>query len=104
MARIADLVVSFQALPGAVPAWHASVDAATWRLSAHQVWEKGGRLLALWGADEGRSLAVHMALVLPEGLLWLTLPLSAQAPEYPEVSDLFPAANRMQRAAFDLVG
>jgi Ni,Fe-hydrogenase III large subunit/Ni,Fe-hydrogenase III component G len=104
MAKIGDFVLSFQPLSGAVPAWHASVDGASWRLTAHQAWEKGGRLIALWGADEGRSLAVHVALGVPEGLLWLTLPLSAQAPEYPDVSDLFASANRMQRAAFDLVG
>jgi Ni,Fe-hydrogenase III large subunit len=32
------------------------------------------------------------------------LPLSAQSPEYPDLSDLFAPANRMQRATFDLVG
>jgi Ni,Fe-hydrogenase III large subunit/Ni,Fe-hydrogenase III component G len=104
MAMIGDFVVSFQPLSGAVPVWHASVDGAAWRLTAHQAWERGGRLIALWGADEGRSLAVHIALGMPEGLLWLSLPLPAQTPEYPDLSDLFPSANRMQRAAFDLVG
>jgi Ni,Fe-hydrogenase III large subunit/Ni,Fe-hydrogenase III component G len=104
MARIADLTVGFEPLPGAATAWHAHVDGAAWRLTAHQVWERGGRLIALWAGDDGRTLAVHAALGLPEGLLWITLPLSEQSPEYPDLSDLFPFANRMQRAAFDLVG
>jgi Ni,Fe-hydrogenase III large subunit len=30
--------------------------------------------------------------------------LSGQQPEYPDLSDLFPAANRMQRATYDLLG
>jgi Ni,Fe-hydrogenase III large subunit/Ni,Fe-hydrogenase III component G len=104
MARIGDLVVDFQPLPGAVPAWHASVDGATLRLGAHQAWEKGGRLVALWGADGGRGLAVHVALAVNEGLLWLTTSLPTQSPEYPELTDLFASAGRMQRAAFDLAG
>ena len=41
------LVPEFEPVPGAVTAWRAHVDAATWRLSAHQVWEHGGRLIAL---------------------------------------------------------
>ncbi len=37
--------------------------------------------------------------------VWLTLTRSrAGQPEFPDVSDIFPAANRMQRAAFDLLG
>ena len=104
MAKVGDLMVSFDPLPGAARVWHAFVDGASWRLTAHQVWEKGGRLIALWGADDGRTLAVHAALGLPEGLFWITLPLSVQSPEYPDLGDLFAPANRMQRAAFDLVG
>ena len=31
-------------------------------------------------------------------LLWLTVPLPADRPEYPDLADIFAAANRMQRA------
>ena len=48
--------------------------------------------------------AVHAALAIRSGLLWLTCPLSGQRPEYPDLSDMFPAANRMQRATYDLLG
>ena len=43
-------------------------------------------------------------LALYEGLVCLELPVPADRPTYPDVSDLFPAAARMQRSAFDLVG
>ncbi|MCC7549549.1 MAG: NADH-quinone oxidoreductase subunit C [Burkholderiales bacterium] len=102
--KIDILVPEFEPVPGAVIAWRAEVDAATWRLSAHQVWEHGGRLIALWAADTGRSPSVHLALVFAGRLLWLSLPVKGPEPEYPDLSDLFPAAARMQRAVFDLVG
>ncbi|MBI2510305.1 MAG: NADH-quinone oxidoreductase subunit C, partial [Betaproteobacteria bacterium] len=65
-----------------------------------------GRLVALWGADNddrGRGCAVHAALTVQSGLLAITLPLH-RGEGYPDISDIFPAANRMQRAAFDLLG
>ncbi len=103
--RIDDLATEFQPVTGAIPVWRARVDGGTWRLAAHQVWEKGGRLVALWGSDEGGAqAAIHAALTLGSGLFWLTLPIAGQQPEYPDLSDLFPAAGRMQRATFDLVG
>ncbi|MCW5620382.1 MAG: NADH-quinone oxidoreductase subunit C, partial [Burkholderiales bacterium] len=102
--KIDILIPDFEPLPGAVTAWRAQVDAATWRLTAHQVWEQGGRLVALWGSDAGKSMSVHVTLVFANRLLWLSLPLAIEQPEYPDLGDLFPAANRMQRAAFDLLG
>jgi Ni,Fe-hydrogenase III large subunit/Ni,Fe-hydrogenase III component G len=102
--EISDLVVGLRRMPGAAQAFHAMVDGAAWRLTAHQIWEGGGRLIALWASDEGRTLAIHAAMGLSDGLVWLTMPLPEESPEYPELSDLFPAASRMQRAAFDLVG
>jgi len=98
------LVPEFEPVPGAITAWRAEVDAATWRLTAHQVWEHGGRLIALWGADTGRSPSMHVALVHASRLLWLVLPVKGPEPEYPDLADLYPAAGRMQRAAFDLLG
>ena len=45
-----------------------------------------------------------MALTVGSGLVWLTLGVPSGQPEFPDVSDIFPAASRMQRAAFDLLG
>jgi Ni,Fe-hydrogenase III large subunit len=67
----------------------------------------GGRLVALWGSDERSSrtgFALHVALVNETGLVCLTLPLPADQPCYPDISQIFPVANRMQRAAYDLLG
>ena len=38
------------------------------------------------------------------GLLVLTLPINHKKPDFPDLSDLFPAADRMQRAVVDLLG
>src|SRR6185369_4236368 len=63
------------------------------------------RLVALWGADNndrGAGYAVHAALSVRAGLLVITLPLAGES--FPDISDIFPAANRMQRAVADLFG
>jgi Ni,Fe-hydrogenase III large subunit len=87
-------------LPGALPAWFAQVEAGELRAIA----ENTERLVALWASDEGTRLALHVALASREGLLWLKVPLAREQPRYPSLADLFPAAGRMQRAAYDLVG
>jgi Ni,Fe-hydrogenase III large subunit/Ni,Fe-hydrogenase III component G len=91
------------AMPGAVPARQARVDAQAWRAECERAAAQGGRLGALWASDaaDGRR-AVHVLLVGREGLLWLEHACEADA--YPDLSDVFECAPRMQRAAFDLVG
>jgi Ni,Fe-hydrogenase III large subunit/Ni,Fe-hydrogenase III component G len=62
------------------------------------------RLVALWASDEtprGAGYAVHAAFATP-ALAWITA--SLKEPRYPGIGDLYPAAIRMQRAAYDLVG
>ena len=103
--EIEDLQIEFEPLPGAMPVWHGSIDALQWRTACRQVRDKGGRLTALWGADNsdrGEGYAVHAALAVAAGLLVITLPLAGES--FPDISDIFPAANRMQRAMGDLLG
>ena len=103
----ADFTNKFPPLPGAMSIWHGTVDDTQFRSLCEQVRKEGGRLLALWGSDEqprGAGYALHVALVNASGMLCLTLPLDAARPAYPDVSDLFPAASRMQRAVIDLLG
>jgi len=88
-------------LSGAVVAHHARVDAQQWRASAARFAGHGGRLVALWGAEAGSHYAMRMALADAGDLLVVTLLTDAA---YPDVSDVFPAAIRMQRAVFDLLG
>jgi Ni,Fe-hydrogenase III large subunit/Ni,Fe-hydrogenase III component G len=99
-----DLAPEALRLPGVLPAWHA---AASLRTVAERVHAHKGRLVALWASDErprGGGFAVHGAFAVREGLLWASMPVAAEHPRYPGIADLFPAANRMQRAAYDLVG
>jgi len=47
---------------------------------------------------------VCAAYATQDGLVWLDLPLAAGMPGYPDLSLIFPAAGRMQRASADLLG
>src|SRR5690606_11052658 len=97
--KLDNLQLDFRELAGALPAWHALADVESWREAFEHV-AAGGRLVALWGSDgsalhDGR-FAVHAALGFESRLLLVTLPL--EEAEFPDVSDFFPAASRMQRA------
>ncbi len=94
-------------LPGAVPAWRAEASAAELPDICQAVKDQGGRLAALWGTDErdrGGGYALHLALAKPEGMLWLKSALPADRPQYPDLSPIFYPAQRLQRAARDLLG
>ena len=98
--KLEDFQLELTQLPGAMPVWHGRVDARQWRTACQQVRDKGGRLVALWAADNsdrGEGFAVHAALTVQSGQLVIALPLDGES--FPDVSDIFPAANRMQRAA-----
>ena len=105
--RIEDFPFELSPVPGAMPVWRGLVDATQWRTAAEQVRQKGGRMVALWAADQtdrGGGYEAHLTLTVRSGLVWLTLPVRSETPEFPDVSGVFPAALRMQRAAFDLFG
>src|SRR5271169_3152580 len=91
----------------AIPAWRGSIAVDDLRPICQNVRDGGGRLVALWGSDErvqGGGFALHAALVNETGLIYLALPLPVEQPAYPDISRIFPAANRMQRAIYDLLG
>ncbi len=92
-------------LPGAAPAWRASADSDGLRRACEAVARDGGRLGALWASDErdrGAGFALHAVLVAYEGLICVDVRLEGET--CPDVSDVFPAAGRMQRAIADLMG
>jgi len=104
---IEDLIVRGAPLAGAMPAFRVSITAGELRDVCEKARSQKARLVALWGSDETTrtaGYALHIALALPHGLLWLTVALPRAHPQYPGIADLYPAANRMQRAAYDLVG
>ena len=51
--RLDDIPLELEPIAGAVQAWHAVVDAETWRGACSQASEMQGRLMALWGSDRG---------------------------------------------------
>ncbi|MDX8379680.1 MAG: NADH-quinone oxidoreductase subunit C [Gallionella sp.] len=94
-------------LPGALPVCQATIAQEDLRPICQNVADGGGRLLALWGSDQRATdggFVLHLILVNEAGMVCLHLPLSAEQPVYPDVSLIFPTANRMQRAAYDLLG
>ncbi|MGH8682944.1 MAG: NADH-quinone oxidoreductase subunit C [Burkholderiales bacterium] len=101
------LSIETKRVPGAMPAYHAVIELGRLREVGEQARAKNARLVALWGSDEtprGSGFALHVAFALPRGLFWLTVPLAREHPRYHGIADLFPAASRMQRAAYDLLG
>jgi len=103
--RLEDFSFETTRLPGAMPVWTARVEGEAWLTACRQVREKGGRLVALWGADHterGAGYTVYAALTIRSGLL--VIAVAAEGERYPDISDVFPAANRMQRAVRDLYG
>ena len=96
--------LEFVRIPGAVAAWRAEVNAIEWITTCRQAREEGGHLVALWGSERAAGFAVHAALATSHGLVVIAMPLAQARPEYPGIEEIFPAANRMQRAAFDLLG
>jgi len=103
--RIEDFDIELTPLPGAVPAWRGEADATHWRSLCQRIRDKGGRLLALWGTDRRATsgdFAIHAALIIRSGLVWLTHPVTEDT--YPGIADIFAPAERMQRATADLFG
>ncbi|MDP2751598.1 MAG: NADH-quinone oxidoreductase subunit C [Rhodocyclaceae bacterium] len=90
------------------PVWHGIAAHESELLSfAVAVHHASGRLAALWGTDERANKAgfrLHCVFGLEAGHAWISLDLSSENPVYPDLSGIFPAANRMQRATYDMVG
>jgi Ni,Fe-hydrogenase III large subunit/Ni,Fe-hydrogenase III component G len=73
-----------------------------------QIQQNEGQLLTLWGSDERlqtKGFCLHLVFIFwQQGVLYLQCDLPADNPAYPDLSAIFPAANRLQRALFDLLG
>jgi Ni,Fe-hydrogenase III large subunit/Ni,Fe-hydrogenase III component G len=94
-------------VPSAVPAWRGTVTQAALVSTCVAVQQRGGRLAALWGADDrdrGAGFTLHALFVVEHALLWLDVPLPAADPSFSDLAGVFPCADRMQRAVFDLLG
>ncbi|MCX8086536.1 MAG: NADH-quinone oxidoreductase subunit C [Rhodocyclaceae bacterium] len=104
-----DVPIDFSPQPGlGAPVWRGrAADGDELKDFAAAVQQSGGRLAALWGSDrrqEGQGFQLDCVFGLDRGHAWLRLELPADDAVYPDLSAKFPAANRMQRAVYDLVG
>ncbi len=107
--RFLDQRIEFSPQTGAVAAFSAQVSNGQLLAFSRAAQAAGRRLVSLWGTDERdrdarQGFALHVAFDLAEGLVCLTLPLPADKPQFPDLAAIFPCANRLQRAACDLVG
>ena len=108
--RFLDQPIKFKPLPGhATPTFSACVSTAELLAFCHAANTAERRVVALWGSDERdcetiSGYAFNIAFDLLEGLVCLKLQVSAEMPEFPDISLFFPVASRMQRALRDLLG
>ena len=102
-----QLLERARAIPGAVRAWRLELAPAELREICTRVRTDGGRLIAIWGEDDtdrSAGFALHVTLVIRASILCLLMRLPQNDPAYPSIADIFPAAGRMQRATWDLLG
>ena len=89
-------------LPGAPDVRRLKTTLDDWQPILSDVAATGARLLSLW--TERAPAAVHAAFLCDGAALVVDLELDYGEMAYPGLSELFPAATRMQRAAADLTG
>ncbi|HEY2862980.1 MAG TPA: NADH-quinone oxidoreductase subunit C [Casimicrobiaceae bacterium] len=105
--NVSPLGLAASPLPCGMPAQRCRVNSGQLLSACRLAWERGGQLVALWASDErdrARGFTVRVLLRDGDGLTLLEHTLPDEQARYPDLSPIFPAANRMQRAAFDLSG
>ena len=105
--NVSPLGIAAATLPSPIPAQRCPVSSGQLLTACRLAWEQGGQLVALWASDDrdrDRGFCLRVLLRDSEGLTLLEHTLPDEGARYPDLSLIFPVANRMQRAAFDLVG
>jgi len=107
--RLLDETIAFTMQTGVgAPVWFGrAADGEELRRFAAAARRADGRMAAIWGSDERQragGFRLHCVFGLNQGHAWVSLDLPTDAPLYPDLADIFPAANRMQRATRDMVG
>lgn len=90
------------------PIWKGVITLVNFNEVLYEIFEKKGELLTLWGSDERDArdcFCLHLTFIFwHHGMVYLHCDLSKDHPSYPDISHLFPVANRMQRMILDLFG
>ena len=95
------------ALPAGIPARRCPVSAMGLLSSCRVAWEQGAHLVALWASDDRdreRGYTLSVVIQDADGLVLFEHTLPTGDSTYPDLAVVFPAANRMQRATYDLLG
>ncbi len=96
-------------IPSNLDCESVKVSTLQWRSTCEELRAVGGRLLTMWGADDrdqDNCFRVYALFLMHEARVMLVehaMPAWTE-PEYRSIADLFPAARRMERATFDLLG
>lgn len=105
--KIGEADWDFSLQGGSSAIWRGHVETKHLPALAQSVKAEGGQLVALWGSDDRRlhdGYAIHAAFLTGAGLVWASASLPVDEPAYPDLAHVFPQADRMQRAAYDLLG
>ena len=96
------------ALPSNIPCHHGSVAAVEWEWSIDDLKAGGATFLTLWGTDDrdrDNCFRIRAAFLLSTGVTVLCHRIAdVVEPRYSSIATAFPAAARMERATFDLLG
>jgi Ni,Fe-hydrogenase III large subunit/Ni,Fe-hydrogenase III component G len=96
-------------IPSNLNCEQVQVGGLQWRRTSEELRSVGGRLLTLWGTDDrdrDKCFRIYALYLLREAQVMVlehAIP-SWMRPTYPSIADLFPAARRMERATYDLLG
>src|SRR5450631_4605933 len=105
--NVAPLGISAASMLSAVPAQRCPVSSGQLLTACRLAWEQGGQLSALWMTDDRdrqRGFCLRVLLRDVDGFTLLEHVLPDERARYPDLSPIFPVANRMQRSAYDLHG
>jgi Ni,Fe-hydrogenase III large subunit/Ni,Fe-hydrogenase III component G len=105
--NVSPLGIAAAPLASPIPAQRCPVSSGQLLTACRLAWEGGGQLVTLWGSDERdreRGFCLRVLLGDADGLTLLEHTLPDGEARYPDLSPIFPAANRMQRANFDILG
>ena len=94
-------------LPANLPATLRHVDRGEWLSTAQRLRQAGVELLTLWGTDDrSRDGCFHIyaGYLTADEVLVVRHALETTNLTYPDLASLFPAARRMERAVYDLLG
>ena len=98
--KVGPLGIAAATLPSSVPAQRCPVSSGQLITACRVAWEQGGQLVALWATDDRdreRGFTLRVLLRDAEGLTVFEHALPYANALYPDLSGIFPVANRMQR-------